>query len=91
MYKRILILGVILAAPAIAQTNVPPTAQTQAAAPVEKPNPLDKIVCKTDDTSGSRLKRHKVCATVREWQEQQQDNREALDRMQQQGQANPRG
>ena len=89
MYKRVIIIASFLAAPAIAETTVPPAPQTQAAP--SKPDPLDKIVCKADDTSGSRLKRHKVCATVREWQEQQQENRDALELLQQKGQANPHG
>jgi len=89
MLKRVSILISLLAFPAAAQTPAPPTPPPQPAATPAKESSLDKIVCKTDDTSGSRLKRHKVCATVREWQEQQAENREALERLQLQGQSVP--
>lgn len=89
MYKRVLILLSLLAMPAAAQTTPNPAPPPQPATSPAKENPLDKIVCKTDDTSGSRLKRHKVCATVRDWQEQQAENREALERLQLQGQSVP--
>jgi hypothetical protein len=69
------------AVPAVAQTTAP-AAQTQAAAPA-KQDPLDKIVCRYEETIGSRLKSHKVCATVREWREQQEENQDAVQRMQQ--------
>lgn len=71
----------VAATPSVAQTAAPPV-QTQAAAPA-KPDPLDKIVCRYEETIGSRLKSHKVCATVREWREQQEDNQDAVQRMQQ--------
>lgn len=89
MLKRVSIVAFLLAAPAFAQTDAPPPKSQQLAASPAKENSLDKIVCKVDDTSGSRLKRHKVCATVREWQEQQAENREALERLQLQGQSVP--
>jgi hypothetical protein len=79
-------LAVLLAttAPALAQTAAP--AQPQTAAPAPK-NPLDKVVCKTEETMGSRLGAHRVCATVREWQDQAQENRDAVEKIQQ-GQGN---
>jgi len=87
MFKRVSILMLAFAAPAVAQTPAPPTAQTQPAAPAAKENPLDKVVCRTEETLGSRLKKHKVCATLREWQEQEQENRDAVELYQQRGQA----
>lgn len=83
MLKYVPLLLALAAGPAVAQTA--PPAQPHAAA--DKINPLDKVVCRTEETVGSRLKKHKVCATVREWQEQQQENREAVDLYQQRGQA----
>ena len=71
----------LAAGPAFAQAA--PPAQSQVAE--AKPNPLDKVVCRTEETLGSRLKKHRVCATVREWQEQQQANREAVEMQQQRG------
>ena len=87
MLNRVSILILAFAAPAMAQTAVPPAPQTQPAAPAAKQNPLDKVVCRTEDTVGSRLKKHKVCATVREWQEMEADMRSAVELYQQRGQA----
>lgn len=83
MLKYAPMLLVFAAGPAFAQTA--PPAQSQVAE--TKLDPLDKVVCRTEETVGSRLKKHKVCATVREWQEQQQENREALELYQQRGQS----
>ena len=69
----------VTTAPVVAQTPAPMPQQAQAQA---KPNPLDKIVCRYEDTLGSRLKRHKVCATVREWKDQEDDTRRAVERIQ---------
>ncbi len=76
----ILVILVAGAVPATAQTAAPPAvAPTQAAG---QPNPLDKIVCKNQETIGTRLGSHRVCATVREWQEQEAENRTAAEGMQ---------
>jgi hypothetical protein len=72
---------IAVAAPAVAQTAAPPPPPTANAAP--KQNPLDKVICRTEDTVGSRLGAHRVCATLREWQDQEQENREALEKIQQ--------
>lgn len=78
-----LALVALLAVPAAAQTPAPP-AQSGASQTAEKPkNPLDKVVCRTEDTMGTRLGGHRVCATVREWQDQAQENRDAIDKIQQ--------
>ncbi len=63
-------------------------AQPPSAAPVPavKTNPLDKMVCRTDEASGGRLNRRRICMTVREWQEQAQESREATELLQRQGQ-----
>lgn len=83
MFKFVpLAILAVTAVPAVAQTPVPVAAQTQAA-PQAKQDPLDKIVCRYEETIGSRLKSHKVCATVREWREQQEENQDAVQRMQQ--------
>jgi len=73
--------------PAYAQTAAPPAPQTQPAAPVAKQDPLDKVVCRTEETVGSRLKKHKVCATIREWQDMESENRQEVELYQQRGQA----
>lgn len=87
MLTRVSILMLAFAPPAVAQNPAPATTQAQPAAPVAKENPLDKVVCRTEETLGSRLKKHKVCATLREWQDQEQENRDAVELYQQRGQA----
>ena len=44
-----------------------------------KPN---RKVCKTVESTGSRLNRAKICKTAREWAEQQVETKENLERMQ---------
>lgn len=86
MLKFVPLVLLAAAAPLGAQSAPPANTQTQAA-PTAKENPLDKVVCRTEETVGSRLKKHKVCATVREWQDMQQENRDAVELYQQRGQA----
>ncbi|MEO8455920.1 MAG: hypothetical protein ABI454_12250 [Sphingomicrobium sp.] len=70
--------------PALAQAiSAPAPAPQQTASADKKENPLDKIICRTEDTIGSRLKAHKVCATLREWKDQEDENRMEFDRIQQ--------
>jgi hypothetical protein len=86
MFKfAILTVSLVAATPVVAQpAPVAAPAQPQQTAAVDKKaNPLDKIICRTEDTLGSRLKAHKVCATLREWKDQEDENRLELDRVQQ--------
>ena len=73
------VLAAALTAPAMSQGSAPPTQ------PGAKPavNPLDKVVCRTEESLGSRLNRKRVCLTVREWREQSEASREATERLQQ--------
>lgn len=72
---------ILLAVPAAAVAQTPASAPQ---APVEvKKNPLDKVICRTEDTVGTRLGAHKVCATLREWKDQEEENRQALEKIQQ--------
>lgn len=80
MLKYVPLVLVAITAPALAQTSLPAPQVVEA-----KLNPLDKVVCRVEETLGSRLGKHKVCATVREWQEQQAENREAVELQQQRG------
>ncbi len=82
MLKYSSLILAVIAVPVLAQTPAPAPQVAEA-----KPNPLDKVVCRTEETLGSRLGGHKVCATVREWQEQQQENRDAVELIQQKGQS----
>ena len=86
MLKSIILTASLLAAaPALAQPAPPAAApaQPQTASADKSANPLDKIICRTEDTLGSRLKAHKVCATLREWKDQEDENRMEVDRVQQ--------
>jgi hypothetical protein len=83
---KFIALGILAAAaaPAIAQTAAPATQAAPAPQAAKPQNPLDKIVCRYEDTVGTRLGGHKVCATLREWQEQERDNQDATQKWQQQ-------
>jgi hypothetical protein len=90
--SAILTVTILATAPVMAQTTPAPAPAPPTAATNAKVNPLDKIVCRTEDTLGSRLKAHKVCATVREWKDQEDDNRAEMDRIRQtQGTGMPSG
>jgi hypothetical protein len=79
-----LTVSLLAGTPVLAQAPAAaPTQPQQTAAADKRQNPLDKIVCRTEDTVGSRLKAHKVCATLREWKDQEDENRLELDRVQQ--------
>jgi hypothetical protein len=88
MLKYAPFIALMISAPLAAQAVPAPAAPTQAA-PATKVDPLDRIVCRSEETSGSRLKKHKVCATVREWQEQREENRDAVDLYQRKGYSIP--
>jgi len=79
---RLIALGILVAAaaPAIAQTAPAPQAASQAAKPE---NPLDKMVCRYEETIGTRLGSHKVCATLREWKDQEDENRQSVEKIEQ--------
>ena len=88
-YVSLLVLAMVTP-PLAAQTGNSPGASVPPA-PQAKENPLDKIVCRSEETIGSRLKKHKVCATLREWQEQAAENRVAAEGMQGVGTGCPEG
>jgi hypothetical protein len=82
MRRVAIALLLVGATPAAAQTPAPaPSATSQKA----KPNPLDKIVCRAEDSLGSRLNVKRVCMTVREWKDQADANRERTEQFQQNG------
>lgn len=78
MFAPVIIL--LAAATPVATQNPPTGAVAQAPTQV---NPLDKIVCRTEEGLGSRLNRKKVCMSVREWKDQADDSRDAVERLQQ--------
>ncbi|QUT07070.1 hypothetical protein KFK14_06510 [Sphingobium phenoxybenzoativorans] len=42
----------------------------------------DRVICKTTEELGTRLKRNRVCKTAAEWNTERQENRAMLQRMQ---------
>lgn len=95
MIKTMWLLGLLASAvPAAAQSTPAAVQATPAAsgphsAPIAvdpKHSDVDKVVCKSEDTLGSRLKSKKVCMTVKEWQEYVYWNREQVERWQESAQ-----
>ena len=65
-----------LAAPA------PALAQTQSA-PTTKARDPNRIICEKEEEIGTRLGARKVCKTWLQWQQQRQEHRESIERIQQ--------
>lgn len=80
MLKFSLIVLAAVAAPATAQIPASSSSTTVAPARVD---PLDKIMCRTEEGLGSRLNKKKVCMSLRDWKDQADDSRNATERMQQ--------
>jgi hypothetical protein len=72
---------IVLAAPALAQTASQTTAQNEAQ---PKSTSADKIICKTEETTGTRLGAHRVCATASEWRELAEQTQAAVQKIEQQ-------
>ena len=77
----------------IAAVAMPVAAQTPApqpsTPPAAKEDPLNKVVCRKEESLGSRLNAKRVCLTVREWKDMQDANREAFDKFMQHAQMVP--
>ena len=80
MFKFMPLLLIAAASPAIAQAPAP---QSQPQVAQAAKDPLDKIVCRTEEGLGSRLAKKRVCMSLRDWKEQADDARNATERMQQ--------
>ena len=63
------------------EAAAPAPAAGQKAAPAAK-SALDRRVCKTIVPTGTRLSKGRACKTAREWQQQTDDDRNTLNRMQ---------
>ncbi len=89
MHKWIPIITLAMAGPASAQIVFDDSSKAK----IDKSGDpaLEKIVCRYEETVGSRLKGHKVCASVREWQEQREQNQDGVRDLQLRGQQNPTG
>lgn len=96
MIKTMWLLGLLASAVPVAAQSTPAAAQAiPAASPGPRSAPIavdpkhsdvDKVVCKSEDTLGSRLKSKKVCMTVKEWQDYVYWNREQVERWQESAQ-----
>lgn len=69
--------AVLLSGPASAQSN---SYVTDRPAPIT--GDADKIVCKKEETIGTRLGAKKVCLTVQEWRERQLADRDQTEKVQ---------
>jgi invasion protein IalB len=77
------------AASAFAGEQTPTPTAAPAAADAKKYDP-DKVVCKTEEVSGTRLGSKRVCRTVREWEQIARDAQDAtLDTQLRSKQSNP--
>lgn len=73
----------VIASPALAQTAAP-----AAPAAVASADPMDQVVCKREEETGSLVKKKKkVCATKRQWEALAAKTREAMDQGQMSGSA----
>jgi hypothetical protein len=71
-------VALFVSVPALAQATSP-----QSNGPATKQD-LNRIVCEVDQTTGSRLGARKVCKTVLEWQQMRREQRETVEKFQQQ-------
>ena len=80
----------LIATPAVAQTT---SAAAPAAQQVASTDSSDarRIVCKKEESIGSRLGSKKVCLTVKEWEDLSKDSRDATEGWQRQTPTRPSG
>jgi invasion protein IalB len=83
MFKPIhFVMMFALAAPAAAQNAAP--AQSAAPAASTDKNDPNRIICERQEEIGTRLGGKKVCKTKAQWDEERQQERDALDKFQRQ-------
>lgn len=70
--KRIVFAAIIAA--------VPLSARAQAPAPAKPPVSPDKMICKTESVTGSRLGSRRRCMTSQQWIEQRRVDQENFER-----------
>lgn len=75
--------SLVVASPAFSQSaSAPAKPQT---AQSEKP----KLICETQNETGSRVDRKRVCHTAAEWQQIKAESRDAIEKYQQQATGTP--
>jgi hypothetical protein len=70
MIRLLAVIAVLLPAPAMGQVT---SYATSTPAPVR--GDADKIVCKKEETLGTRLGARKICLTVEQWTEKHKEQR----------------
>lgn len=80
---------VVAALPVCAQTPAATPAAPAPAASKPASDPDQKMICKTEESTGSRLGGHKVCMTKAQWAEQSKDAKENLSKVQVSGSLTP--
>jgi len=90
MTKALFVL-LIAAAPTAALAQAQPSQPQPIVVTGDKGPDANKIVCKTQDTIGSRLGAKKVCLTVQEWKEQADFYRDQTEGWQRQAPARSSG
>jgi hypothetical protein len=76
-YGVVLLSGVLICAPATAQTAPP----APATAPATQ-STMNEVVCQKQSVLGSRLQTKRVCRTRAEWADLQRQDREGLEQRQ---------
>lgn len=76
MFKVSFVAGALLL------TGLPMAANAEPKTEATAKSDVHKIVCKKEETIGSRLAAKKVCLTVDEWRRMADENRNATERLQ---------
>ena len=54
------------------------TAQGATTDATTPPDPMDEVICKREDMTGTRVSRQKICMTRRDWEEQAKESGEDI-------------
>lgn len=76
-----LLLAALTASAALAQQPAPAQRSARSGGPNARFDP-NEIICRVQDDNGSRLQRHRVCATRAQWAEQRRLDRQNTERAQ---------
>jgi hypothetical protein len=81
-FAYIVAMSMLVAAPLSAQIVFDDNAQPVAAQPTKAKSEVGKVVCRSQEEIGSRLRQHKVCMTVEQWQQYQRDYKDQVQEIQ---------
>lgn len=84
-----IMLMIAVSAPAGAQITFETPATATPSAPAANGKDSNKLICEKQEEIGSRLASKKVCKTAAQWQEERRQQRETLEKIQQQGTGTP--